>query len=33
MRTEGFKIVEEECALYAVVFNRHLMYTPDVICI
>lgn len=29
MRTEGFVIVEEECALYAVVFNCHLMYTPD----
>ena len=25
MRTEGFVIVEEECALYAVVFNCHLM--------
>lgn len=23
---------EEECILYAVVFNCHLMYTPDVVC-
>ncbi|SUF21840.1 Uncharacterised protein [Salmonella enterica] len=28
-----FVIVEEECALYVVVFNCHLVYTPDVICI